>query len=225
MGRPRHDALTRQALLAAAEGLVAEGGLAALQLRAVAQIAGTTTRAVYSVFGSKDGLLDALAARAFELLDDALDRLPRTDDPADDLIVFATKLYRPFVLEHPTLFRIAFQRIIPDMRATAELVEARRQATVRFQERLQRLNDRGLLGRKTTQQAMIEFNAMCEGLANIELRHGSLRVLPDGEEELVWEVAVTSLVQALRIPATPGALVDPVRRGGPRNRADTATRV
>lgn len=202
MARRKHDALTRQALLSAAERLVAEGGLEALALRTVADHAGTTTRAVYSVFGSKDGLVDALAARAFQLLDDALDRLPRTDDPSDDLVVFATKLYRPFVLEHPTLFRIAFQRIIPDMRATTELVDARRRATARFQERLQRLNDRGLLGIKTTRQAMVEFNAMCEGLANIELRSGTLPVLPRGEEELVWQVAISTLVRAFRTPAT-----------------------
>ena len=70
MGRPReHDEHTRAALRAAAERLVAAGGSAALSVRAVAEEAGTTTRAVYSVFGSKDGLLvDALAQGAFEFL-------------------------------------------------------------------------------------------------------------------------------------------------------------
>ena len=70
MGRPReHDERTRAALLAAAERIVAEGGPAALSVRAVADAAGTTTRAVYSLFGSKDGLLvEALARDAFEFL-------------------------------------------------------------------------------------------------------------------------------------------------------------
>ena len=70
MGRPReHDEQTRAALLAAAEQIVADGGPAALSVRAVAEAAGTTTRAVYSLFGSKDGLLvEALARDAFEFL-------------------------------------------------------------------------------------------------------------------------------------------------------------
>ena len=54
MGRPReHDEHTRVALLAAAEQLVAEGGPTQLSVRAVADAAGTSTRAVYSLFGSK----------------------------------------------------------------------------------------------------------------------------------------------------------------------------
>ena len=67
MGRPReHDERTRAALREAAERLVAAGGPGALSVRAVAEEAGTTTRAVYSVFGSKEGLVvDALARDAF----------------------------------------------------------------------------------------------------------------------------------------------------------------
>ena len=63
MGRPRvHDEATRATLRAVAEQLVAEGGAPALSVRAVAKKAGTSTRAVYSLFGSKEGLLvDALA--------------------------------------------------------------------------------------------------------------------------------------------------------------------
>ena len=58
MGRPKeHDDNTRAALRAAAERLVESGGPAALTVRGVAREAGTTTRAVYSVFGSRDGLL------------------------------------------------------------------------------------------------------------------------------------------------------------------------
>jgi len=56
MGRPReHDEATRAALLEAAERIVADRGPTALSVRAVAEAAGTSTRAVYSLFGSKDG--------------------------------------------------------------------------------------------------------------------------------------------------------------------------
>src|SRR5215212_9156269 len=88
VGRPQeHNEKTRAALRAAAERLVARGGAGAFSVRAVADEAGTTTRAVYTLFGSKDGLLiDALAQGAFEILADGIDDLPDTDDPVADLI-------------------------------------------------------------------------------------------------------------------------------------------
>src|SRR5512145_1746368 len=127
MGRPReHDEDTRLALLAAAERIVADSGPAALSVRAVADAAGTTTRAVYSLFGSKDGLLvQALARDAFEFLHTEIGRLVETDDPATDLVDIGTLVFRRLVREHPALYRIAFQRIVPGMDAGPELAATR----------------------------------------------------------------------------------------------------
>src|SRR5215467_13550598 len=114
MGRPKqHDDATRDALLAAAEHLVERGGTGALSVRAVADEVGTTTRAVYSTFGSKEGLVGALAKRCFDMLRDDIDRLPRTKDPARDLVQAALTVFRPMAIEHPSLFRIAFLRAAP----------------------------------------------------------------------------------------------------------------
>ena len=108
MGRPReHDERTAIALLAAAERTIEERGIGALSLRELARDAGTTTRAVYSLFGSKEALLGALGARAFELLQAGLAALPETDDPRDDLVE-AGLMFRRFALEHPALFDRAF---------------------------------------------------------------------------------------------------------------------
>ncbi|NTU81288.1 MAG: helix-turn-helix transcriptional regulator [Chloroflexales bacterium] len=64
------------ALLDAAERIVAEGGLEALSVRHLAGTIGASTRAGYSLFGSKDGLIIALGTRAFTLLRDRLDTRP-----------------------------------------------------------------------------------------------------------------------------------------------------
>src|SRR5688500_15379106 len=112
MGRPKeHDEETRTALHAAAERLVAAGGPDALSVRAVADEAGTTTRAVYSLFGSKDGLVGALARDAFDLLVARAGAVRETKDPTADLVRTGVKGFRRFVLDHPSLYRIAFQRI------------------------------------------------------------------------------------------------------------------
>ena len=197
MGRPRqHDERTRAALLAAAERLIAQGGPAALSVRAVAEAAGTTTRAVYSLFGSKDGLLvEALASDAFELLFGEIGKLEETDDPAADLVAVGVVAFRGFVRDHPALFRIAFQRIVPGLDAGPELTATRQRAWDQLVAKVARLEAAGLLGDKTPQEAAVELIAMMEGLGNAELRGAVLRLLPEGNEEDTWRNALTTLVR------------------------------
>lgn len=196
MGRPKeHSEETRAALRAAAERLVAAGGPAALSVRAVAREAGTTTRAVYSLFGSKDGLLvDALAQGAFEFLFDTIDQLVETDDPASDLIDVGVHAFRRLVLERPAAFRVAFQRVVPDLRPGPELTAARERAWNQLLAKLQRLEETGLLGGKSIHEATVEFNAMMEGLGNAELRGAVFRNLPEGDEERAWHNALATVI-------------------------------
>lgn len=76
LGRPReYDERTASALLEAAERIVDEEGLDALSVRRVANAVEVTTRAVYSLFGSKDALVVALVFRRFALEHPALLRI------------------------------------------------------------------------------------------------------------------------------------------------------
>src|SRR5437773_1137531 len=200
MGRPReHDEHTRAALRAAAERLVADGGVAAFSVRAVADEAGTTTRAVYSLFGSKDGLLvDALAQGAFDYLTEGIDALGDTGDPVADLIAVGVIVFRGLVREHPALYRIAFQRIVPGFRAGPEVTAARQQAWARLTAKIQRLKDAGLLDHRPVAEAAVEFNAMLEGLANAELRGRALSLLPEGASTAAGAWRTGSSVRATR---------------------------
>jgi AcrR family transcriptional regulator len=197
MGRPReHDERTRAALLDAAEQIVAERGLGALSVRAVADAAGTTTRAVYTLFGSKDGLLiEALARDAFIFLVEEIDKLEETDDPTSDLIDIGVLVFRRLVREHPALYRIAFQRIVPGFTAGPELTAARQRAWNQLVAKVERLERAGLLGGKPATEAAAEFDSMMEGLANAELRGAVLRLLPEGSEEQAWRNALTSVIR------------------------------
>ena len=113
MGRPReHDERTAAALLAAAERAVEEGGPEALSVRGIAAEVGTTTRAVYSLFGSKDGLIAALGVQAFEFLRTELGALPLTGDPAADLVETGL-VFRRLAIERPALYSIGVQRDLP----------------------------------------------------------------------------------------------------------------
>ena len=197
MGRPKeHDEETREALRVAAERLFDEGGSKAVSVRAVADEVGTTTRAVYSLFGSLDGLVvDALAARAYQILKDGLDAQIETDDPAHDLVEAAVTIFRPFVRRRSGLFRITFQRVVPNFDPGPELVEARRSALLRLSQKVARLESTGQLGETTVDDALIQFQALCEGLGNFELRGDALRLLPEGGEEEAWRRAFINLVR------------------------------
>jgi AcrR family transcriptional regulator len=200
MGRPReHNEATRAALLEAAERLVAERGASALSVRAVADAAGTTTRAVYSLFGSKDGLLvEALARDAFEFLYTEIGKLEETDDPASDLLDIGLVVFRRLVHEHPALYRIAFQRIVPGLNAGPELSATRQQSWEQLVAKVERLRPSGQLGDKTATEATVEFIAMMDGLGSAELRGAVLRLLPEGSEEQAWRNALTTVIRGWR---------------------------
>jgi AcrR family transcriptional regulator len=197
MGRPKeHDERTAEALLDAAERTVERDGVAGLSLRSVARDAGTTTRAVYSLFGSKDGLVTALGARAFELLRQGLDGLPPTTDPQRDL-VDAALMFRRFARDHPVLFSIGIQRtlggpehwsgFLPVAMGTLEVLESR----------FERLDDAGLLAGRTTREAAFEFHALCEGLTTCELRG----LPPSVDAERLWRDGISALVAGLATAA------------------------
>jgi AcrR family transcriptional regulator len=165
-------------------------------VRAVARAAGTTTRAVYSLFGSKDGLLiEALAGDAFEFLYTEIAKLEETDDPAADLVAIGVPVFRRLALEHPALYRIAFQRIVSGLDAGPELLAARDKAWEQLVAKVERLESAGLLAGKPAPEAAVEFIAMLEGLANAELRGAVLRTLPAGKEEQAWRNALATLVR------------------------------
>lgn len=198
MGRPKeHDERTRAELLTAAERIVAEGGPDALSVRVVAEEAGTTTRAVYSLFDSKDGLVAALAQRAFEVVHRRVGEIRETEDPAADLVAIGVDAFRGFVRDHPALYRIAWQRVV-GLRPQTDLTEARQRAFTQLQDRVQRAKDAGLLGDKSVRDATVELIAMYEGLANAELRGGVLPTITPGEEELAWREGIGTLLLGFR---------------------------
>jgi len=218
MGRPKlHGDQTAEALLDQAERIVETEGLEALTVRRVADDTGTTTRAVYSVFGSKDGLIVALGVRAFELLRTRVSDLPTTDDPAADLVEAGVEVFRRFTVEHPSLFRIGVQwSTLPEPELAVGFRDTAWEALANLEERVARLDADGVLGGRTVRDATREFHALCEGLAAIELRC----MLPDGEEERIWRDALGTLVRGFAIP--PADSRPSPRRTAARPRASTS---
>lgn len=195
VGRRReHDQATALALLEAAERIAATEGIDGVSVRALALDAGVSTRAIYSLFDSKDGLVAALGARAFDVLADTVSSLPTTTDPANDLVEAGVRGFRPFVTAHPALFALGIQQggSTPEQRAVIRASAARAFLV------LEALAGRVATGDGRPRHAATAFHAMCEGLAALELRC----VLATDEAEEVWREALTALVAGLATPRT-----------------------
>jgi AcrR family transcriptional regulator len=150
---------------------------------------GTTTRAVYSLFGSKDGLIAALGVRAFDFLRAGLEALPATEDPAADLVEVGL-VFRRLATERPALYSIGVQRDVPDLPPWRPVCDAADAAFAVLVQRVARLGHTGLLGEHTVIDATLQFHALCEGLATLELR--GVRIPFDAEH--IWRAATTSLI-------------------------------
>lgn len=101
----RHDEVAER-LVDSARSLLLEGGLDQVTVRSVALGAGLSTMNVYSRFGGKDGLLDALYREGFDELRDALEQV---DEPSiRDHLRATARAYRCFALEHAARYELMF---------------------------------------------------------------------------------------------------------------------
>ncbi|MGW0332965.1 TetR/AcrR family transcriptional regulator [Streptomyces sp. NPDC003011] len=108
MARPKtHDESLRLRLLHRAAATVFDRGTAALSLRQLAAEVKTSTTAVYSLFGSKAGLLGSLYQEAVRLFAERLAAVRPTDDPAGDVIRIGLA-YREYAVANPHLYAILF---------------------------------------------------------------------------------------------------------------------
>lgn len=209
MGRPReHDSSTGQALLDTAEALLSEGGPDAISVRAVAQRTGTSTRAVYSVFGNKEGLIAGLAERGYRLLAKAVDGIPLTDDPARDLVAVGIQGFRPFALQHPALYRLTFERVSTEVLADTAVRQAAEASHLALMVRIRRAQEAGVIDDRPKRLVSFAFHSLCQGMAGGELaapprpgEPGLWEILDSNAMEACWEQALTALIRGM----APGA--------------------
>jgi hypothetical protein len=145
---------------------------------------------VYSLFGSKDGLIAALGVQAFEFLGDGLRALPLSEDPAADLVNAGFVVFRRLAIERPALYSIGIQRDLPYLPPWQAVRDAADAAWVVLAERVARLDAAGLIGGQTVTEAALEFHALCEGLVALERR--GTRTPFDAER--VWRAGLGSLI-------------------------------
>jgi AcrR family transcriptional regulator len=101
------QAALRTAILDVASGLLVSEGTAALTMRRIASQAGASTKVLYTMFGSKEGLVAALREEGFARFERALSSVPQGDDPLAYLAELG-RAYRNYALTEPNYYRVMF---------------------------------------------------------------------------------------------------------------------
>ena len=118
-------------LLRAAVAVIDQRGPEALTMRAVADQAGCSTTGIYTWFGGKAGLVDAVVADGVASLSLAMAPAYRTGDP-----VAVARAYRHWALANRTLYLIMLGRAVPGYRPSRGVRLAGARALVRLRRLL-----------------------------------------------------------------------------------------
>jgi AcrR family transcriptional regulator len=181
-----------------------ERGAAELTLRRVAQQAGSSTMGIYSCFGGRAGMLEAIYRRGFELLKDAITAPAANADPGQAIIAIATA-YRRFALGNPALYALMFERPLPGFDPSPQLRSWALDLTFTpLAEEVARAQAGGLLAGNDPVRPSYLLWTTVHGVTSIELTHAVRSPLPgwfidspEAGEQMLLE-AVRAVMTGLR---------------------------
>lgn len=103
----------RDRMIKAAEAILAEQGLQALQARAVAASVGCAVGSIYNVFGDIDDLILHANARTLALLGEALEAAGGAGGPQERLLALAFA-YLDFAVSHRRRWKAVFEHVMAE---------------------------------------------------------------------------------------------------------------
>jgi AcrR family transcriptional regulator len=169
MARPRtHDEALRLKLLDRAGELIAADGPKALSLRKLAADAGTSTTAVYSLFGSKPDLVNALYTEGFRRFGARMAGTPLSGDAIDDLVTLGSA-YRASALADPNLYGIMFTRSVPGFEPNEDAEELARETLKPLESIVRRAVADGVFVDVAPETIAVACWACVHGLVSLEL--------------------------------------------------------
>ncbi len=179
------DAALRRAFLDAASGLLATGGIGALSLRRVAAKVGCSTTVLYSQFGGKSGLVEALWLEGFARLWDAEQAALAGGDPLSRVAALGWA-YRGHALASPDFYRLMFGGVIPGFTPSAMALAASDQTFGVLVDAVRDCIDAGIFWREDPERVATVLWATVHGVVSLQLS-GNLR---DAAADAVFERAM-----------------------------------
>jgi AcrR family transcriptional regulator len=184
----------RDHVLQVAVGILAAGGPTGFTTRKVAQQAGTSTPAVYELFGDKAGLVREMFFAGFRLLQSQFGPLAESGDPLGDLAA-VIKAFRTFACANPALAELIFARPFADFDPGPAELEAGRAVREFIVARVRRAAGAGLLGGAETDIAHVLL-ALAQGLAAQE--NAGWLGTSEASRDRRWDLAIRAVLEGLR---------------------------
>ena len=191
--KPYHHGNLREAFLDAAFRRVDAQGVDALNMRELAREIGVSSAAPFRHFADKRILLGAVAERAAEELERALDEA--TERCTDALTQFRamTVAYVRFAAEHPALFDLIHEHESVSGRFLGKVNDERRQKLIAL---IIEGQNAGLIPEADPELIALSSEALTHGLARMIVdRHPRMREL-SSEEARTLALAMTQLLQS-----------------------------
>lgn len=166
--RSQGQDLVRQTVLQVASDLLSTEGPTALSMRRIAQLAGCSTMVLYHLFGSKDGLVDALYVEGFERLAQAVAAVAAQPDPRLTIVQLC-QAYRQMARHHPTHYAVMFQQAIPDFQPSPASQVLAKQTMDPLRLAVQQAISSGLLQGDHADVVAMQLWAAAHGFVSLEL--------------------------------------------------------
>ncbi|MFK8024125.1 MAG: TetR/AcrR family transcriptional regulator [Ilumatobacter sp.] len=172
----------REAIVDAALSILHTEGAAALTVRNITEAAGCSTTGIYTHFGGKAGVIEAIYLDGFASFDAALAAAYDLD------FIESGRVYRRWALEHPTQYMVMFGRAVPDFEPSAD---AAMQAAVAFDRLVQSIRKSGAFPDNEAELWAYHVFATVHGYVMLELSTGSS---PVGDLEARYERMLVSML-------------------------------
>ncbi|MDA0636970.1 TetR/AcrR family transcriptional regulator [Nonomuraea sp. MCN248] len=138
------QSVVRAVILDAAKRLLIGEGPAALTVRRISGEVGCSTKVIYTLFGGKDGLCQALWLEGFAQFERRLREVAPTGDGLARLAA-GVDAYREYALEEPAYYRVMFQGALSGYVPDETARDAARRSFRMLVSGVQRCLDEGLL--------------------------------------------------------------------------------
>jgi AcrR family transcriptional regulator len=188
--RPKvHDDALRVRLLERAVRTLSQEGPDALSLRKQAAQVGTSTTAVYSLFGGKQALLNAVFDEAFGRFGERLANVESRADPVEELLALANA-YRANALAEPHFYQVMFGPAGASFQPDADTEQRAKETFTPLVTAIQRAMEAGELSAGDPIEVATTMWACVHGMVSLELRN----LLPEsGDPERLYLRAVTAM--------------------------------
>ena len=191
--RDQNQETLRRTVVAAAERVLLSQGPEAVTVRRIAQELDCSTTVIYNLFGSKDGLSNALYQEGCRLLHADLAAVSPLGEPRGYLTALAWAFWE-FAHQHPQFYALMFAGALPQFKPDAASIQDVATAIGLLVSVLDGYREVGLLDTDDTAQTAKMLWASLHGV--IHLRFAG-HLADEAEARSLYAYTVTTLVEAL----------------------------